>query len=189
MNALKRAILAVAAVSISVPAAAQLGGYEGEQFVAAIRKGDGNEALKLLNANPTLVNTRDLNGKTPLITAIENRDESWAGYLLQQGADPNLPLRNGDTPLIAASRIGLAQVAEWLVGMGAKVNDTNKMGESALIVAVQQRQVPVVKLLIRSGADPDKADSAAGYSARDYAKRDSRNPELLRIIEEKKSAP
>lgn len=183
MHALKRAILAVAAVAVTVPASAQMGGYEAEQFVAAIRKGDGNEALKLLNANPTLVNARDLNGKTGLITAIENRDEDWAGYLLQQGADPNQSLRNGDTPLIAASRIGLVQVAEWLVGVGAKVNDSNRRGETPLIVAVQQRHVPIVRLLMGAGADPDHTDSAAGYSARDYAKRDSRTPELLRVIE------
>ena len=185
MNALKRAILAVAAASITAPASAQMGGYEGEQFVTAIRKGDGGEALKLLNANPTLINARDLNGKTALITAIENRDEDWAGYLLQKGADPGLALRNGETPLIAASRIGLVQVAEWLVGMGAKVDEPNRRGETPLIVAVQQRQVPIVKLLVKAGADPDRTDSAAGYSARDYAKRDSRTPELLRVIETK----
>jgi ankyrin repeat protein len=61
------------------------------------------------------------------------------------------------------------------------------MGETALIIAVQHRQLPIVRLLINAGADPDKTDSAQGYSARDYAKRDSRTPELLRIIEAKKS--
>lgn len=187
MHALKRAILAAAALSLAAPASAQLGGYEAEQFVAAIRKGDGSEALKLLNANPSLVNARDLNGKTGLITAIEQRDTDWAGYLLQQGADPNLALRSGETPLIAASRIGLVQVAEWLVGVGARVNDSNRMGETPLIIAVQQRQVPIVRLLIKSGADPDHTDSAAGYSARDYAKRDTRNPEILKIIEAAKA--
>jgi len=189
MNALKRAILAVAVATVAVPATAQLGGYEAEQFVAAIRKGDGNEALKLLNANPTLVNARDLNGKTALITAIENRDEDWAGYLLQQGADANQPLRNGDTPLITASRLGMTQVVEWLVGVGAKVDEPNRKGETPLIIAVQQRQAPTVKLLVNAGADPDRPDSAAGYSARDYAKRDSRSPELLRIIDAAKTKP
>ena len=53
------------------------------------------------------------------------------------------------------------------------------MGETALIVAVQQRQPRCVKLLLRSGANPDKTDHAAGYSARDYAKRDTRNREML----------
>jgi hypothetical protein len=42
-------------------------------------------------------------------------------------------------------------------------------------------------LLLKAGADPDKADHAAGYSARDYAKRDTRNPGILRLIDTVKS--
>ena len=40
-----------------------------------------------------------------------------------------------------------------------------------------------MKLLLAKGADPDKKDTAAGYSARDYAKRDTRNREILAAIE------
>ena len=59
--------------------------------------------------------------------------------------------------------------------MGAKVDSANKMGETALIVAVQQRPIPIIRILLRTkGADPDKTNSAQGYSARDYAKRDNR---------------
>lgn len=189
MNALKRAMLAIAIGSIAVPAVGQSGGYEGEQFVSAIRKGDGAEALELLNAKPVLVNARDIEGRTALITAIENRDVDWSGYLLQQGADPNMALKDGDTPLMVASRLGMQEVVDWLLGMGARVNDSNRSGETALIIAVQQRQVPVVRSLLEAGADPDKTDSVAGYSARDYAKRNNRTPELLRLIEAKKPKP
>ena len=62
------------------------------------------------------------------------------------------------------------------------------MGETALIVAVQQRQPPVVKLLLEAGANPDKADHAAGYSARDYAKRDTRSREILQADRDVKQA-
>lgn len=190
MNALKRTIVAVAAASIAFPAAAQMvPGNEAAEFVSALKKGDGEKALQLLSANPTLANARDISGNTPLITAIENRDEQWAGHLLRQGANPDLPQRDGNTPLIVASRMGMTTVAEWLVGMGAKVDEANRMGETPLIVAVQQRHVPIVRMLVRAGADPDITDSAAGYSARDYARRDSRTPEMLRIINEKKPKP
>lgn len=189
MNALKRLLLAIAATAAAVPASAQSGGYDGEMFVKAIREGNGPEALKLLQEKRSLVNARDLNGKTALITAIENRDTDWAGYLLQQGADPNMGLSNGDTPLMAAARVGLQEVAEWLIGVGARVDETNRRGETALIVAVQSRQTPIVRILLESGADPDRTDAAAGYSARDYAKRNNRTPELLRLIEAKKPAP
>jgi hypothetical protein len=49
--------------------------------------------------------------------------------------------------------------------------------------------VPIVRSLLNAGADPDKTDSVAGYSARDYAKRDSRTPQLLKLIEAKKPTP
>ncbi len=185
MNALQRALVAIAMGTAAASAPAQGGGYDGAQFVEAIRKGDGGKALELLQAKPILVNARDLNGTTALIAAIQQRDTEWAGYLLQQGADPNLSLSDGETPLMAASRVGMQDAVQWLLGLNARVNDTNRSGETALIVAVQQRKAPIVKILLDAGADPDRADSAAGYSARDYAKRDSRTPELLRLIEAK----
>lgn len=188
MNALKRLMLAFTAAAIAVPVAAQSGAYDGELFVKAIRDGNNSEAIKMLQQKRTLVNARDLSGKTPLIAAIENRDSVWAGYLLNEGADPNLALSNGDTPLMTAARMGVQEPTQWLISVGAKVDATNRKGETALIIAVQQRNLPVVRILLEAGADPDHSDSVAGYSARDYAKRDNRTPELLKAIEAKKPA-
>ena len=75
---------------------------------------------------------------------------------------------------------------QWLIGLGAKVDTPNRMGETPLIVAVQQRSLPIVRMLLAAGADPDRSDSAAGYSARDYATRDPRAREILKMIEDKK---
>jgi uncharacterized protein len=188
MNALKRLLLAIAAASVAAPSAAQVGGYDGDKLVKAIRSGDSGEALKLLQDKPTLVNARDLSGKTALIAAIENRDTAWVAHLLKQGAEPNLAMRNGETALMAAAKLGLVDVTRWLLERGARVDETNRTRETALILAVQRRHIPIVRVLVDGGANPDITDSAAGYSARDYAKRDSRTPELLRIIEAKKPA-
>ena len=70
--------------------------------------------------------------------------------------------------------------------MGAKVNGTNKMGETPLIIAVQQHRAQIVRVLLGQGADPDRADHAAGFSARDYAARNSRSRDILKMIEDKK---
>jgi ankyrin repeat protein len=188
MTALHRILFAIAAFGLAVPSAAQMGGYDGAQFVKAIQDGNSSNAAKLLQAQPTLVNARDLNGQTALIAAINNRDHEWTGYLLQQGADPNMPGENGDTPLIAAARAGFADAVDWLVQLKARIDETNRSGETALIIAVQRRQVPIVRALLNAGANPDKTDSVAGYSARDYAKRDNRTPEMLKLIEAKKPA-
>ena len=91
--------------------------------------------------------------------------------------------RDGETPLIAAARIGYMGALGDLLRLKAKVDAANRMGETALIVAVQNRHPDIVKVLLALGADPDKSDSAAGYSARDYAKRDTRSRDILKLIE------
>jgi ankyrin repeat protein len=70
--------------------------------------------------------------------------------------------------------------------MGAKVDETNKSGETPLIIAVQQRDAGMVKTLLAAGADPDRTDAVAGYSARDYANRDSRARDIQKLIDDKK---
>ena len=162
---------------------------DADAFVKAVRERDGDKAITMLRDRPTVLNARDSKGDTGLIAAVSEREPNWTGFLLKEGADPNLPARNGDTPLIAAARVGFDDAIEWLINVGAKVDAANRMGETALIVAVQGRRVPAIKLLLAKNADPDRTDAAQGYSARDYAKRDNRGGEILRLIEAKKPKP
>ena len=190
MRSLKQLLVAVSVASLTVPAAAQMvGGFDNEQFVRAIRDQENSKALELMRAQPRLVNMRAMGGTTALIVAVENRDAEWIAFLLQSDANPNLAATNGDTPLLVAARIGEADATRLLLKQGGKVDQANRMGETPLIVAVQQRRPEIVEILLAAGANPDITDSAAGYSARDYAKRDNRNPELLRLIEKKKPKP
>ena len=186
-------LAAAALLSVATPAAAQMGtGYQGLDFLEAVKSRDGSKAMQLLTDNPAgLINSRGDDGNSALIIALARRDPEWVGFLLNKGADPNLPGKGGDTPLIAAARVGFEPAMEWLIGLGARVDATNRMGETPLIIAVQQRNVPVVKLLLKQGANPDKSDAAAGYSARDYAERDPRARDILKLIQDKqpKSAP
>ena len=188
MKSLKFAFAASIAL-LAVPTAAQVIDPDSHQFVEAVKKADGDKATQLLADHPTIIDSRDGNGDTPLIIAIDRSDPNWTGFLLNKGADPNLGGAEGDTPLIAATRVGFDEAIEWLLGLGAKVDATNKMGETPLIIAVQQRNVDAVKLLLRAGADPDKTDAAAGYSARDYAARDNRSRQILQLIEAAKPKP
>ena len=184
-------LAAAALLSVAAPAAAQMGtGYQGLDFLEAVKSRDGNKAMQLLTDNPAgLINSRGDDGNSALIVALARRDPEWVGFLLNKGADPNLTGKGGATPLIVAARVGFDDAIQWLIDMGAKVNGTNKMGETPLIVAVQQRQVPAVRLLLKAGADPDKTDNAAGYSARNYAERDTRARDLLQLINAVKPKP
>jgi uncharacterized protein len=188
MKWLRIIIIAAAFASAAAPAVAQFQ-TDGDKFVDAVKKRDGGTATQLIADHPTIIDTKDERGDTGLLIAIRAADSDWAGFLLNKGADPNLAGANGDTPLIAAAKSDSEQTAEWLLGMGAKVDTPNKSGETALIIAVQQRDAKLVRVLLGAGADPDRADTVAGYSARDYAERDTRARDIQKLISDKKPKP
>ena len=184
--------LAIGLVLAAVPAIGQsafsVNGSQGEAFLEAIEKGDNNKAIPLIEEpGSRIVNYKGYKGDTALHIATRKRELDWVGYLLKKGADPNIGDSKGDTPLHLASGIGFDEAVDWMLRLGAKADAANRRGETALIIAVQQRQPRVVERLLRAGANPDKGDHAAGLTARDYAKRDTRNPGLLKLIENVKS--
>ena len=177
-------VLVIGLALIAAPLSAQLTGSDGEAFVLALKEGNGSKALELIEKpGSTVVNYRGGDGNAGLHIAMRNRNPNWVGFLLARGADPNIGDKNKDTPLILAARMGFSEGAARMLMARAEVDRTNKLGETALIAAVQGRQQAIVKMLLEAGANPDKADHASGYSAREYAKRDNRSPEMLRLIE------
>lgn len=177
------------AIAIATPAPAQYVS-DTETFVKAVADRDGDKVTEVLQKRgPAVLNARSANGDTALMTAVLQRDSTYTAFLLQKGADPNYATGDGERPLIAAARLGFDDAVEWMLAKGANVDATNRMGETALIVAVQQRRAPIVEMLLEAGADPDKTDSAAGYSARDYAKRDTRSRRMLELIEAASNKP
>jgi len=182
--------LAIAFAIFATPLSAQSlpTGSEGEAFLKALEERDNNKALPMISdVDLRVVNYRGYKGDAAIHIVTRQRQLDWVGFLLSKGASPNVGDANGDTPLIIASRIGFDDAARVLLRYKANVDAVNRRGETALIVAVQQRQPRMVELLMKSGADPDKTDHAAGFSARDYAKRDTRNRDLLKLIETTKS--
>jgi ankyrin repeat protein len=180
------AFLAAASL-VASPVGAQSLTTAGTDLVNAVKKSDGDKATEILSTHPQgIVDTKDGVGNTGLIIAITRGDEQWTGFLLNKGADPNLSGKGGDTPLIAAARVGFENAVDWLLKIGARVDGANRMGETPLIIAVQQRETAIIRQLLDAGANPDKTDNAAGYSARDYATRDPRAREILKMIQDKK---
>lgn len=173
----------LSALMIATPAAAQKIS-EGETFLSAVRDLDGATALPLLEQpGSRIANFKGYDGETALHIVTRKKALPWVGTLLRHGADPNEPSRQGETPLTIATQLGWFEGATALLRGGAKVNQGNRWGETPLMMAVRLRNKRLVELLMENGADPDQADHSAGLTARDYAKRDNRNPELLAIIE------
>ena len=177
--------LALAGGLGAAPLGAQgIGGNNGESFLTAVREIDGNKATELLEGNgSTVLSYRGAKGETALNIVARRRDSTWLGFLIGRGADPNVGDDRGETPLLIAARLGWGDGVALLLNHGAMVDRANRLGETALIVAVQVRQPTMVRALLERGANPDKRDTAAGYSARDYANRDSRSGEMTKLIE------
>ncbi|MFT5329727.1 MAG: ankyrin repeat protein [Parasphingorhabdus sp.] len=180
---LRYAWIAVAAISFSVPAAAQFS--DSYNFLKAVKDRDGEEATKFLSQpGSVIVNTRDrTTGETALHIVVERRDIIWVGFLLQKGANPNIRDKAGMTPLMLATQLKFLEGAKTLLANKADVDETNNHGETALILAVHLPDVELVRLLLANGADPDRTDTQAGLSARDYATRDRRAASILAEIE------
>jgi uncharacterized protein len=184
-----RSIAVAAMMMLAVPASAQMAiGGAGDQFLQKLKEGKQGEAVDLLKDNATVANYRGRDGDSALHIVTRQREGTWISYLINNGADANAGNKDGDSALIIAARIGYDDGVARLLAKKAKVDKENKRGETPLIVAVQQRRPALVRALLEAGANPDKRDFVAGYSARDYAKRDSRMPELLKLIESVKSA-
>ncbi len=182
-----RFALPVFAAALLLPASAAAQFSDSYNFLKAVRERDGAEATKYLNDETTrVINTRDASsGETALAIVVKNRDLSWTRFLLAKGANPGIGDKQGMTPLMHATLLGFTEGAEVLLGRGAQVDQANSRGETALILAVQRRDAALVRMFIKRGANPDKADHIAGLSARDYAKRDDRTGTLLALLDAK----
>lgn len=184
------AAAAAALALLSAPAGAQ--GYsDAYNFLKAIRDGDGDKASGLI-AQPgtTVINTRDrATGEGALHIVAHDRNYTWMSYLLGKGARPDLQDNQGMTPLAVAAQVGWVEGAQLLLARRASVNLANGRGETPLILAVHNRDISMVRLLMTNGADPRKADRAAGYSALDYAKKDSRAAAIVKLLEAPAASP
>lgn len=162
-------LLAGGIVSAS-PVAAQIGG-PGYKFLEAVRKREGAEVDKALGptGSTTVINTQDVtSGDTALHIVTQRRDMDWLRFLLARGADANKANVKGVRPLGLAVSLGWTDGAEQLLAKGARVDDPGAAGETPLIAAVHQRNIEMVRILVKAGASATRADNS-GRSAKDYA--------------------
>ncbi|MFZ5748595.1 MAG: ankyrin repeat domain-containing protein [Pseudomonadota bacterium] len=182
---LTAAIPAVLLAAVATPAQAQRFS-DSYQFLEAIRKTDGSKVNEIL-ADPQnrIIDTKDRNsGEGALHIVAKRSDDVYLRFLLQKGANPNLQDDEGNTPMLLAANIGWGAGVEILITYHADVNLGNSRGETPLIRAVQTRNLDLVRILLKAGADPDRADVIAGMSARDYAKADTRSPAITKLLME-----
>ena len=181
--------LACAVLATALPASAQFRGGYG--FIKAVEDRDGDKVTEMLkDPDVRLINTRHPDsGESALAIVVKRRDLNWVKFLLSKGADPKIADRQDVTPLMHAAMLGFVEAADEMLKIGAPVDQANRRGETALILAVQRKDAAMVRLLVRSGANPDKSDHITGLSARDYARRDDRSGQMLTLLDAKPDAP
>ena len=166
------------------PAAAQLKGSPGYEFLDAVRGDKGTEVDKIL-AKPgsRIIDTRDVTtGETALHIVAKRNDERYITYLLARGADPNIKDNAGNTPLLVAIDRGYANLIPILLKGKANPNFVGDGGQTPLIKAVLRRDEEMVRALLDGGGDPDRKDYLAGKSARDYANADARSATIAKLF-------
>ncbi|BBF68353.1 ankyrin repeat domain-containing protein [Sphingobium sp. 3R8] len=184
------ALLGSLALALLVPGPAQAQFSDNYNFLKAVKDKDGEKVTNLLQKpGSTVINSRDVStGENALHILVARRDGTWLTFLLSKGANPNLTDNDGNSPLMDAVQGRFEEGVRTLLAYKAQVDKVNDSGETPLIRAVQLRDVGLVRLLVAQGANPEKRDTIAGMSARDYAKRDGRTPGLTEALDAAKPA-
>ena len=114
-----------------------------------IRSGDSNEISRLIK-DGAKVNSLDEYGVSPLAYAVALLHPELVEFLIDNGADVNLPNKDGQTPIFFATNF---EIFELLVDAGADVNHQAPDGGTALIGAIFMDEIGQAEALVKHGAD------------------------------------
>jgi len=123
--------------------------------------GEFERAERLLDEQPSIVNTLSADGWTPLHLAAFFGHTRVAELLLDRGADVARVSTNanGNTPLHAALAGNHKMVAGLLMGAGADVNAHDAAGWCPLHIAASNNNLDAMKTLIAQGAEVSATNS------------------------------
>lgn len=105
-----------------------------------------------LRDNSEKVNSRDLNGRTPMYVSLINGQFEALDLLLKRGGDINIPDEDGNTMLHVASVDQDKDVIEYLIEGGSDTESKNKNGSTPLHLASLKNAFLSVDILLENGA-------------------------------------
>lgn len=100
-----------------------------------------------------LLESRDPQGRTPLLWATVLGHAKMAEALIAAGADVNAQDHQRDSPYLLAGAKGDLPILRLTLAHGADLRSTNRYGGTALIPAAERGHAEAVHLLIGAGVD------------------------------------
>lgn len=139
-------------------------------FHEACAMGDGARVKQLLEADPSLLNSRSPDGFPAVGLPIFFRQPEVARYLIEKGADVAAPSDNPMrvAPVHAAAAACDRETLRMLLERGADANAKQQRDYTPMHTAASRGDIETAQLLLSFGADP-RAIGSDGQSPMDVA--------------------
>jgi uncharacterized protein len=118
-----------------------------EKLLLATQSGDTEAVLKLLQQS-TDINTRDAQGRTPVMIATYQHNTDMVRALLQAGADVNIRDNNKENPLLHAAAQGWLDILKLAIEAHPDTRLTNRFGGISIIPASERGHIEIVRELL-----------------------------------------
>jgi uncharacterized protein len=133
------------------------------RLLAAAERGDATAAALAIRAGANL-ETRDEQGRTPLLLAVTKDRLAVARLLVYLGADPDALDDQHDTPWLVTGVTGSVDMLEVLLPAGPDLTIRNRYGGTSLIPASERGHVAYVRRAVRTGIDVNHVNNL-GWTA------------------------
>jgi uncharacterized protein len=175
----RRSLVMVAVLLLSAPDGfAQGADFSGFNDVATVAaQGKTDELIRILQTNRP-PNTPDDKGETALHYAAQLGNQRMVEALLYYKAAIDPRDQFGNTPLHWAAQRGNTTIMQMLIDAKAVIDPQNKQGITPLMMASQAGQAQAVRLLLKDGADPHRAD----FTGRDAVGWANGKPAIVQML-------
>jgi ankyrin repeat protein len=120
-----------------------------DDIIRAIREGNEEEVIRLLDADPALLEGENGRGNRPVALAALYGQLGVVTLLIERGASLNTTAARGRTALHYAAGWGYEEVAALLLDKGAHANSRDQYGTTPLMRACVNGNLSVVRMLLQ----------------------------------------
>jgi ankyrin repeat protein len=153
---MKQLLILLSAICLTTIAMMQtVAGQQTGEIHKAVTAGDLNKVRSLIEADSTLLESKDNSGYTPLSLACLRNQVVVANFLISKGANVNSRNNWDQTPLHNANGVFGQDfdLIKRLITLGADINAQGNRGDTPLEWAAARGNLKVARLLIENGAD------------------------------------